>query len=60
MKIIDAHIHFRPDFDAFSQIAKGVGHENTEKYVKEIFEKLENDEKINVINYKGIKTYRLK
>lgn len=39
MKIIDAHIHFRPDFDAFSQIAKGVGHENTEKYVKEIFEK---------------------
>lgn len=30
------------------------------KNVKEIFEKLENDEKINVINYKGIKTYRLK
>lgn len=31
-----------------------------EENIKNIFMKLENDSKINVIDYKGIKTYRLK
>ena len=39
MKIIDAHIHFRPDFDKFSLVAENSGHLNTEEHIKEVFER---------------------
>lgn len=38
MKIIDAHIHLRPDFEKFSITAENVGHKNTESYLKQYFE----------------------
>lgn len=38
MKIIDAHIHFRPDFEKFSAVAENSGHKNTEEYIKDFFD----------------------
>lgn len=33
MKIIDAHIHFRPELEGFQQTAKLAGHENSQKHL---------------------------
>lgn len=41
MKIIDAHLHFCPGYEYFDEIAAAAGHENTEKHLKEQYEKLE-------------------
>lgn len=41
MKIIDCHIHFRPENENFSLVAKNSGHENTEEHVREVFERNE-------------------
>ncbi len=37
MKIIDAHIHYRPDEGYFDKIALDAGHENSEKHLCEAF-----------------------
>ena len=39
MKIIDGHIHFRPEYENFSEVAASSGHINSEKHLKEVFEK---------------------
>jgi len=39
MKIIDAHIHFRPDYEKFGIVAENAGHKNTEEHLAEIFKK---------------------
>ena len=40
MKIIDAHLHFRPGEHYFDVIAHRAGHVNTEAHLRETFEKL--------------------
>lgn len=37
MDIIDAHLHFSPEEDYFSQIAKQAGHQNTAAHLQEAF-----------------------
>ena len=39
MNIIDAHIHFRPDYESFSRVAEVSGHVNSEEHIKHVFEK---------------------
>jgi len=39
MKIIDAHIHFRPAYEKFGIIAENAGHKNTEEHISEAFKK---------------------
>ena len=39
MKIIDAHIHFRPDYEKFGLVAERAGHKNTKEHIDEVFEK---------------------
>ena len=39
MKIIDCHIHFRPDFDRFNVVAENSGHENTREHLEEVFKR---------------------
>ena len=39
MKIIDCHIHFRPEIEAFCEIAKRSGHENSKRHLEEVFER---------------------
>lgn len=38
MKIIDAHLHFVPENEHFSKLAKLAGHENTEEHIKSVYE----------------------
>lgn len=38
MKIIDAHLHFCPEFEHFSRIAVAAGHENTEENLRKTYE----------------------
>ncbi|MGE4214000.1 MAG: amidohydrolase family protein [Anaerotignaceae bacterium] len=38
MKIIDGHMHFRPENDGFTQVAENSGHQNNEAYIREIFQ----------------------
>lgn len=40
MKIIDAHLHFCPEEDGFSQLARAAGHDNNEAHLQQIYEKL--------------------
>lgn len=40
MKIIDAHFHFCPEMEGFTQLALAAGHRNTQKHLKEAYEKL--------------------
>lgn len=37
MKIIDAHLHFRPEVKGFSQTAEAAGHKNDEKHLQEVW-----------------------
>ena len=39
MKIIDAHLHFRPGYPYFDEIAVRAGHLNTEEHLRSCFEK---------------------
>lgn len=39
MKIIDAHIHYRPGYEPFSAVAESSGHKNTSEHLKHEFEK---------------------
>ena len=39
-KIIDAHIHFRPDMEGFTHLALAAGHKNEEKHLKEVYKEL--------------------
>lgn len=39
MKIIDGHMHFRPENQNFSLVAQNSGHENSEAYIRNIFQK---------------------
>ncbi len=41
MKVIDCHMHFRPQRESFSDTAKLSGHENTEEHLREFFMKNE-------------------
>ena len=38
MKIIDAHLHFCPEYTHFNELAKRAGHENTEESLKQAYE----------------------
>ena len=40
MKIIDAHLHFCPEMDEFSQLAAAAGHENKEEHLQQIYNNL--------------------
>lgn len=41
MKIIDAHLHFCPEYPHFDALARQAGHENTENHLKEQYEALD-------------------
>lgn len=40
MKIIDAHLHFCPEYPHFDELARAAGHENTAKHLKKEYERL--------------------
>ena len=39
MKIIDAHIHYKPEYEPFNAVAENSGHKNTAEHLKAEFEK---------------------
>ena len=39
MKIIDAHIHYKPEYEPFNLVAENSGHKNTAEHLKAEFEK---------------------
>ena len=39
MKIIDAHMHYRPGYEPFSLVAENSGHINSAEHLKAEFEK---------------------
>ena len=39
-KIIDAHLHFRPDMEGFTRLAEAAGHKNEESHLKETYKEL--------------------
>lgn len=40
MKIIDAHLHFCPEEEGFTQLAQSAGHENNEKHLESVYKDL--------------------
>ena len=39
-KIIDAHLHFRPEMEGFTRLAEAAGHKNEEQHMREVYEEL--------------------
>jgi len=40
MKIIDAHIHFRPEYEPFNLVAENAGHKNTLEHINKEYKRL--------------------
>lgn len=40
MKIIDAHLHFCPEMEGFTELAEAAGHKNEEEHLRAVYRKL--------------------